>query len=102
MSSKNNKRRVQVSSPQTGIRETNVSAKDLTVLLTEIDQIFGQGASETVSVMKDKKVFTVLFLVPTKTGDLKPIINLRPPKDTLVRLQLKEFLQRFAQLLHLI
>ena len=65
--------------PQTGIRKTNVCAKDLTVLLTEINQLFGKGAIEIVPAKeKQKGFYSTFFLVPKKTGDLRPIINLRP------------------------
>ena len=65
--------------PQAGIKKTNVPAKDLPILLTEIDQLFGKNAIENVPVKeKNYGFYSTFFLVPKKTGDLRPVINLKP------------------------
>ena len=64
--------------PHTGIRKTNVSEKELTTLLIEVDQLFGKNAIENVPVKERLEGFySIFFLVPIKTGDLRPVLNLK-------------------------
>ena len=76
--------------PHTGIRKTNVSAKELKTLLIEVDQLFGKNAIENVLVKERLEGFySTLFLVPKKTGDLRTVINLKPLSNFLQKKHFK-------------
>lgn len=76
--------------PHTGIRQTNVSAKELKTLLIEVDQLFGKSAIENVPVKERLEDFySTFFLVPKKTGDLRPVIILKPLNNFLQKKHFK-------------
>lgn len=65
--------------PYTGIRHTNVNVQNAAILQSEVEKLLQKGAIEPVPPENMKTGFySTFFLVPKKTGDLRPIINLRP------------------------
>lgn len=66
--------------PFIGVKETKVSAKNLSIYQKEIDSLLEKGVIIPVSVNNTLKGFysTFFFLVKKKTGGLRPVINLRP------------------------
>lgn len=65
--------------PFSGIRHTNVNAQNASILLLEVKKLLQKGAIEPVPPENMKTGFySTFFLVPKKTGDLRPIINLKP------------------------
>ena len=64
---------------KTGVRLTSVPAKDLNILHTEVKDLMAKGAVELVPFSDIQNGFySTFFLVPKKTGDMRPVINLRP------------------------
>ena len=62
-----------------GIKETCVPVKNLPIILTEVESLLEKGAIEPVPISQiNSGFYSTLFLFPKKTGDLRPIINLRP------------------------
>ena len=62
-----------------GIKETCVPVKNLPIILTEVESLLEKGAIEPVPISQiNSGFYSTFFLVPKKTGDLRPIINLRP------------------------
>lgn len=65
--------------PYTGVKQTNVTAQNLDILLQEVNALLEKGAIEPVPQNDIQKGFySTFFLVPKKSGDLRPVINLRP------------------------
>ena len=65
--------------PFLGIKETKMNIKDMDILNTEIKNLLEKNAIETVPKAQSQCGFySTLFLVPKKTGDLRPVINLKP------------------------
>lgn len=65
--------------PNTGIRQTRVSAKHTIILLQEVEKLLEKQAIEPVPPAEVRQGFySTFFLVPKKTGDLRPVINLKP------------------------
>ena len=59
--------------------QTNVSVKNTRIIMTEVNQLLVKGAIETVPANeKQDGFYSTFFLVPKKTGDLRPVINLKP------------------------
>jgi hypothetical protein len=48
------------------------------VLLEEVVVLLRKGAIEVVNNFKSRGFYSTYFLVPKKTGDLRPILNLKP------------------------
>ena len=67
------------SPPLTGIKVTNVPAKDMTFLQNEVQSLLKKDAIEIVpEINRQAGFYSTFFLVPKKTGDMNPVINLRP------------------------
>ena len=65
--------------PKTGIKKTNVPAKNLDILNMEVKSLIEKGAVEHVPLNDLQNGFySTFFQVPKKTGDMRPVINLRP------------------------
>jgi mRNA-degrading endonuclease HigB of HigAB toxin-antitoxin module len=65
--------------PFLGIKETFVNSKQMEILEKEVSSLLKKNAIETVPKSFWKKGFySTLFLVTKKTGDLRPVINLKP------------------------
>ena len=65
--------------PFMGVKETHVTAQNLNILQLEVDKLLQKGAIENVPPeSRQTGFYSTFFLVPKKTGDLRPIINLRP------------------------
>ncbi|MCG8093560.1 MAG: hypothetical protein JAZ17_08020, partial [Candidatus Thiodiazotropha endolucinida] len=61
------------------MRQTNANAKDLDILLSEVNKLLRNGAIEPVPPEKMQAGFySTFFLVPKKSGEMRPVINLRP------------------------
>ena len=60
-----------------GVKQTYVDAKHLHVILSEVESLLEKGAIEPVPLSQIKSGFySTFFLVPKKTGDLRPGITL--------------------------
>lgn len=65
--------------PSTGIRQTRANAKNTHILLEEVQKLLQKRAIEPVPYAEIQEGFySTFFLVPKKTGDLRPVINLKP------------------------
>ena len=65
--------------PFSGVRQTNASAQNLSILQLEVDKLLQKGAIEPVPLGQMQTGFySTFFLVTKKTGELRPVINLRP------------------------
>lgn len=65
--------------PNTGIKQTCVNAKDIIILNQEVEKLLEKEAIEIVPPAEIHQGFySTFFLVPKKTGDLRPVINLKP------------------------
>lgn len=65
--------------PSTGIRQTHANVKHTHILMQEVEKLLQKRAIEPVPLAEIHKGFySTFFLVPKKTGDLRPVINLRP------------------------
>ena len=62
----------------TGIRETPLRGVFSQVLLEEVATLSLKGAIEPVQGDRTQGCYWTYFLVPKKTGDLRPILNLKP------------------------
>ncbi|VDI15149.1 Hypothetical predicted protein [Mytilus galloprovincialis] len=66
----------------TGIKYTCVSAKDLDILDTEVRELVQKEAVEYVPLNEiENGFYSTFFLVPKKTGDMRPVINLKTPQQ---------------------
>ena len=64
---------------ETGVRQTHDSAKHTIILNHDVEKILGKIVIEPVPLAElNQGFYSTLFLVPKKTGDLRPIINLKP------------------------
>jgi ribonuclease HI len=62
-----------------GIRKTVVPKEKLHFLLQEVEELLQKQAVEEVPQTEiNQGFYSTLFLVPKKTGDLRPVINLKP------------------------
>lgn len=60
-----------------GVKETKLAQKSLLVLLQEVDELLQKQAIEPVPPQEEPRGFySTFFVVPKKTGDLRPILNL--------------------------
>ncbi|VDI03539.1 Hypothetical predicted protein [Mytilus galloprovincialis] len=58
---------------------TSVNARNLPIILAEVEDLIEKNAIEIVPQAEIHQGFySTLFLVPKKTGDLRPVINLKP------------------------
>ena len=65
--------------PCTGIIETRASVQHLDILQKEVKKLLEKNAIEPVPVQEiNEGFYSTFFIVPKKTGDLRPVINLRP------------------------
>ena len=65
--------------PFSGIRETVVNAQNQFILQQEVEKLLEKGAIESVPLQNSQRGFySTFFLVPKKSGELRPVINLRP------------------------
>ena len=55
----------------------NFTKRETALIESEISKLISKGAVTEVSTCDDKLISTV-FLVPKKTGDFRPVINLKP------------------------
>ena len=62
----------------TGVRNTPLIGQYANVLLDEVATLSLKGAIEVVSDQMSAGYYSMYFLVPKKTGDLRPILNLKP------------------------
>ena len=64
--------------PFSGVKETHVNVQNLPILLQEVKKLLEKSAIEPVPLHDIQRGFySTIFLVPKKTGDLRPVINLR-------------------------
>ena len=65
--------------PFSGIRKTNVNVQNSNIFLSEVDKLLEKGAIEPVPLENMRTGFySTFFLVPKKSGGLRPVINLKP------------------------
>ena len=65
--------------PFSGIKQTVVNAQDLPILLQEVEKLLEKNPQNLSHGKKVRKIFIQHFLlVPKKSGELRPVINLRP------------------------
>ena len=65
--------------PRTGIIQTRATAHALKIINSEVEKLLEKAAIEPVPIAEEHLGFySTLFLVPKKTGDLRPVINLKP------------------------
>ena len=65
--------------PFQGVKATNVPLENQNVIKQEINSLLEKNAIEVVPLSQIHSGFySTLFLVPKKTGDLRPVINLKP------------------------
>lgn len=65
--------------PFSGVRQTNVNAQNAAILQLEVEKLLQKGAIEPVTPAEmGTGFYSTFFVVPKKTGDLRPIINLKP------------------------
>ena len=62
-----------------GIGQTCANVRDTHILMEEVEKLLQKGAIEPVPFAEIHDGFySTFFLVPKKTGDLRPVIYLRP------------------------
>lgn len=61
-----------------GIRRTPLAGKYANVLLNEVSDLLRKRAVESVPGNERSGYYSIYFLVPKRTGDLRPILNLKP------------------------
>ena len=61
-----------------GKRSTPLKGSYAHVLLEEVHSLLAKGAIEKVHGDREEGFYFTYFLVPKKTGDLRPILNLKP------------------------
>ena len=61
-----------------GIKKTPLSGVYAQVLMDEVASLLDKGAIEEIQGRPQDGYFSKYFLVPKKTGDLRPILNLKP------------------------
>ena len=62
-----------------GIKENKLSKEKLLIIQQEVKELLQKGAIEPVPQEHiNQGFYSTLFLVPKKTGELRPVINLRP------------------------
>ena len=65
------------------VRVTPISGVYKNVLLEEVQTLLQKGAIEQIQDRPQEGYFSMYFLVPKKTGDLRPILNLKPINHTI-------------------
>ena len=65
------------------IRVTPITGQYREVLLEEVQSLLQKGAIEQVQDRTQEGYYSMYFLVPKKTGDLRPILNLKPINHTI-------------------
>ena len=68
-----------------GIRQTPLTGKYADMLLEEVSTLSRKGAIEPVPRKERDGYYSTYFLVPKKTGDLRPILNLKNLNLSLVK-----------------
>ena len=66
--------------PQSGMKETIVPRKILDILNAEVAELLRRDAMETLNE-RECSFYSTFFLVPKKNRKMRPVINLRPPKQ---------------------
>ena len=61
-----------------GVKQTPLKGEYAQVLLEEVNTLLRKGAIELVTDRPQEGYYSSYFLVPKKTGDLRPILNLKP------------------------
>ena len=61
-----------------GIKETKLPNENMSILLQEVDTLLQKQAIEKVDHNLNQGFYSTFFLVPKKTGGVRPVINLRP------------------------
>ena len=65
--------------PDSGVIQTKASAEALKIINLEVEKLLEKGAIEPVPFVEQHLGFySTMFLVPKKSGELRPVINLRP------------------------
>ena len=73
--------------PNTGVIQTCVNAKHLDILVEETEKLLKKHAVEFVPLQEiDQGFYATLFLVPQKTGELRPVINLKPLNREIIKI----------------
>ena len=85
----------------TGIKHTHVNAQNQSIFTEEISKLIQKEAIEIVPYANSQIGFySTLFLVRKKTGDLRPVINLKPLNKCIVKKHFK--MDTLAKTLNLI
>ena len=71
------------------IRVTPIAGVYKQVLLDEVQTLLQKGAIERVQNRTQEGYYSMYFLVPKKTGDLRPILNLKPINHTIHKTSFK-------------
>ena len=73
-----------------GIKQTSVPPDQIELISLEIESLLKKNAIEKVSTKNAKAGFySTLFLVAKKSGEMRPVINLRPLNKYLRKLHFK-------------
>ena len=65
--------------PFSRIKQTVVNAQDLPILLQEVEKLLEKKCHRTCPMArKSERFLSTFFLVPKKSGELRPVINLCP------------------------
>ena len=73
----------------TSIKVTPISGLYKQVLLEEVQTLLQKQAIEQVQGRTQEGYYSMYFLVPKKTGDLRPILNLKPINHTIHKTSFK-------------
>lgn len=81
-----------------GIRQTPLAGQFANVLLDEVSALLQKQAVEPVLENESEGFYSTYFLVPKRTGDLRPIINLKPINGLIVSPSFK--METLASVVH--
>ena len=71
-----------------GVRETPLLGQYAQVLVAEVETLLLKGAIQKVH-FPHQGYYSTYFLVPKKTGDLRPILNLKPINGSIEKITFK-------------